>query len=109
VTAAEFERLVAEGKFIEYTKCTNKICFSTLSLVSSNYYGTTIAAVEAVASTGRKCILDIEMEVSVITSFLTKLGRAEREKDFIKCEISVHQTADYGGISPSVTIASDRV
>lgn len=31
--------------------------------VSHNYYGTTIAAVEAVAQTGRKCILDIEMEV----------------------------------------------
>jgi len=35
-----------------------------LIVVSHNYYGTTIAAVEAVAKTGRKCILDIEMEVS---------------------------------------------
>jgi guanylate kinase len=33
-----------------------------LKKVSNNYYGTTIAAVEAVAKTGRKCILDIEME-----------------------------------------------
>ena len=32
--------------------------------VSSNYYGTTIAAVEAVGKTGKRCILDIEMEVS---------------------------------------------
>jgi len=37
---------------------------SRLIPVSSNYYGTTIAAVEEVAKTGRKCILDIEMEVS---------------------------------------------
>lgn len=37
---------------------------SKLTEVSSNYYGTTIAAVEAVAATGRKCILDIEMEVT---------------------------------------------
>ena len=35
-----------------------------LILVSSNYYGTTIGAVEAVAQTGKKCILDIEMEVN---------------------------------------------
>jgi Guanylate kinase len=33
------------------------------NLVSSNLYGTTIAAVEAVSKTGKKCILDIEMEV----------------------------------------------
>jgi guanylate kinase len=37
--------------------------FTLLILVSSNYYGTTIGAVEAVAQTGKKCILDIEMEV----------------------------------------------
>ena len=36
----------------------------SLNLVSSNYYGTTIAAVEAVTQTGKKCILDIEMEVN---------------------------------------------
>lgn len=35
-----------------------------LMVVSHNYYGTTTAAVEAVGKTGRKCILDIEMEVS---------------------------------------------
>ena len=40
----------------------------SLILVSSNYYGTTIAAVEAVAETGKKCIMDIEMEVN---TFLT--------------------------------------
>jgi len=37
--------------------------FIWLMAVSSNYYGTTIAAVEEVAKTGRTCILDIEMEV----------------------------------------------
>jgi guanylate kinase len=37
-----------------------------LKEVSNNYYGTTIAAVEAVAKTGRKCILDIEMEVLLL-------------------------------------------
>ena len=41
-----------------------------LMLVSGNYYGTTIAAVEQVASTGRKCILDIEMEVFVDFTFI---------------------------------------
>ena len=40
----------------------------SLILVSSNYYGTAIAAVEAVAETGKKCIMDIEMEVN---TFLT--------------------------------------
>lgn len=37
-----------------------------LTIVSSNYYGTTIAAVEAVAQTGKTCILDIEMEVKAL-------------------------------------------
>jgi guanylate kinase len=37
-----------------------------LKKVSNNYYGTTIAVVEAVAKTGRKCILDIEMEVTTM-------------------------------------------
>jgi hypothetical protein len=35
------------------------------NIVSSNLYGTTIAAVKAVSKTGRKCILDIEMEVHI--------------------------------------------
>jgi guanylate kinase len=33
-----------------------------LILVSHNFYGTTIAAVQEVAQTGKRCILDIEME-----------------------------------------------
>jgi len=70
VTPSEFEKLVSEGKFIEYTKCKWKFGFAVLMLVSSNYYGTTIAAVEQVASTGRKCILDIEMEVLVNLHFI---------------------------------------
>jgi len=50
VSRADFEKLVSERKFIEYTQ------------FSHNYYGTTIAAVQAVAQTGKRCILDIEME-----------------------------------------------
>ena len=66
VSRTEFENLVAEGKFIEYTQCiTPPTKWTLLKTVSNNYYGTTIAAVEAVAKTGRKCILDIEMEVIV--------------------------------------------
>ena len=38
---------------------------SLLTAVANNYYGTTLAAVQEVAKSGRKCILDIEMEVSV--------------------------------------------
>jgi len=37
--------------------------FIMSEIVSSNLYGTTIAAVEAVSKTGKRCILDIEMEV----------------------------------------------
>jgi len=62
VSREEFEKLIKEGKFIEHTKCSIPL-FISLMVVSSNYYGTTIAAVEEVAKTGRTCILDIEMEV----------------------------------------------
>ena len=63
VSRSDFENLVSEGKFIEYTQC--KLSHNSVAeVVSHNYYGTTIAAVEAVAQTGRKCILDIEMEVT---------------------------------------------
>ena len=50
VSRAEFEALIAKRAFIEYTQYSN------------NYYGTSIAAVEQVGSTGKTCILDIEME-----------------------------------------------
>ena len=63
VSRNEFEKLIAEGKFIEYTQC--NCVFLCLMTVSHNYYGTTIAAVEAIAQTGQRCILDIEMEVLV--------------------------------------------
>ncbi|CAG8693851.1 14892_t:CDS:2, partial [Cetraspora pellucida] len=50
VSREEFERLIAQNKFIEYTE------FST------NLYGTSIAAVHAVANEGKCCILDIELQ-----------------------------------------------
>ena len=56
---------MSEGKFIEYTQCTCsglEYWLMLTCLVSNNYYGTTIAAVEAVSQLGQKCILDIEME-----------------------------------------------
>ena len=43
-----------------------------INVVSHNYYGTTTAAVEDVAKTGRSCILDIEMEVSLLMALLTQ-------------------------------------
>jgi guanylate kinase len=68
VPREEFEKLVAEGKFIEHTQCTSYYCEA--DEVSSNYYGTTIAAVEAVGQTGKICILDIEMDVRTRLSSL---------------------------------------
>ena len=49
----DFRRLIDEGAFIEHAQ------------FSSNFYGTSVAAVKDVASKGRTCILDIEMEVRV--------------------------------------------
>lgn len=68
VSRGEFEKLVAEGQFIEHTQCTSH--GSGADEVSSNYYGTTIAAVEAVGQTGKTCILDIEMDVRTCLSSL---------------------------------------
>jgi guanylate kinase len=45
-----FEREIAEGKFLEY------------AYVHDNIYGTSIAAVQAVAAAGRCCILDIDVQ-----------------------------------------------
>jgi len=52
VTKDEFQSLVSEGGFIEHAQ------------FGSNFYGTSVMAVEAIAQKGRTCILDIEMEVS---------------------------------------------
>jgi len=51
VTQDGFKSLLSEGAFIEHAQ------------FSSNYYGTSIQAIEAVQSTGKRCILDIESQV----------------------------------------------
>ena len=51
-TKDEFKKLVDEGGFIEHAQ------------FGSNFYGTSVQAVEDIAKKGRTCILDIEMEVS---------------------------------------------
>lgn len=50
VSREAFEALIAKGAFIEHAQ------------YSSNFYGTTIAAVEDVAKLGRRCILDIDSQ-----------------------------------------------
>jgi guanylate kinase len=68
VSREEFENLVTKGKFLEHTQCTST--YYETDKVSSNYYGTTIAAVEAVGQTGKTCILDIDMDVRTCLSSL---------------------------------------
>jgi guanylate kinase len=65
VSRDEFQKLIAESKFIEHTRCTFLVEMHAEE-VSSNYYGTTFAAVEDVTKTGKQCILDIEMEVFIL-------------------------------------------
>ncbi|CAG8820876.1 7816_t:CDS:2, partial [Racocetra persica] len=50
VSREEFEKLITQNKFIEYTEFSN------------NLYGTSIDAVRAVADEGKCCILDIELQ-----------------------------------------------
>lgn len=50
VTPEKFQELVDEGKFIETAK------------VHTNRYGTTFDAVSAVVSTGKLCLLDIDIQ-----------------------------------------------
>ncbi|KAG1726303.1 P-loop containing nucleoside triphosphate hydrolase protein [Suillus lakei] len=49
-TTDNFKNLISEGAFIEHAQ------------FSGNFYGTTIQAVQDVAATGRRCILDIEVQ-----------------------------------------------
>jgi len=49
VSREEFERLLAEGAFLEH------------AFVHNNYYGTSKAAVERVQAAGRTCILDVDV------------------------------------------------
>ena len=48
---AEMEAMIARGEFIEYAH------------VHTNIYGTSIAAVEAVSTAGKACLLDIDVQV----------------------------------------------
>ena len=50
VTVPEMEAAISNGEFIEYAK------------VHSNYYGTSVKAVESVMSEGRICILDLDTQ-----------------------------------------------
>lgn len=53
VTRTEFEDLIKQDAFIEHAQ------------FSGNYYGTSIRAVEDVAKVGgRRCVLDIDSQVS---------------------------------------------
>ena len=61
-----------------------------LMSVSHNYYGTTIGAVEAVAQTGRTCILDIEMEVRFKSRKILISGSDECQKDVVKCKVFIY-------------------
>ncbi|KAG2749086.1 guanylate kinase [Suillus brevipes Sb2] len=49
-TTDTFKNLISEGAFIEHAQ------------FSGNFYGTTIQAVQDVAATGKRCILDIEVQ-----------------------------------------------
>ncbi|KAG8779416.1 hypothetical protein FRC15_010202 [Serendipita sp. 397] len=51
VTMEEFDRMIDRKEFIEF------------ATFSGNKYGTSIKAVEDVATTGKKCILDIDSQV----------------------------------------------
>jgi len=57
VTTQRFKDLIQEGAFIE------------LAEFSGNYYGTSFSAVNTVQDQGRRCILDIEAQVSNQISF----------------------------------------
>lgn len=49
-TKEEFEKGIADGAFLEYAR------------VHNNIYGTSLAAVEAVAAAGKCCVLDIDVQ-----------------------------------------------
>ncbi len=49
-TKKEFEKGIADGKFLEY------------AYVHNNIYGTSLKAVEAVAAAGKCCVLDIDVQ-----------------------------------------------
>lgn len=59
VSKDEFKSLIDQGGFIEHAQ------------FGSNFYGTSVAAVEDIAKQNRTCILDIEMEVTSTHLLLT--------------------------------------
>ncbi|SCU88709.1 LAFA_0E14158g1_1 [Lachancea sp. 'fantastica'] len=50
VTVDHFQQMIKDGKFIEWAQ------------FSGNYYGTTVESVKEVTSSGKRCILDIDMQ-----------------------------------------------
>ncbi len=58
----EFEKGISEGKFLEY------------AYVHNNIYGTSLAAVEAVAAAGKCCVLDIDVQGARQVRVLRCLG-----------------------------------
>lgn len=57
VNVDDFKSLISDGAFIEYAE------------FSGNFYGTSFATVDSVQQQGRRCILDIEVQVCRHTLF----------------------------------------
>lgn len=75
VSKEQFLKLIDENAFIEH------------AVFSSNHYGTSIQAVKDVATKGKICILDIEMEVGP-PLWAGVLERLNAERRDIGCEAS---------------------
>jgi len=65
VTPQRFKDLIQEGAFIEHAE------------FSGNYYGTSFGAVQSVQKEGRRCILDIEAQVSKTQAFFDRYAPLE--------------------------------
>ena len=65
VTQEKFKEMITDGAFIEHAQ------------FSSNFYGTSFMTIQTVSGLGRRCILDIESEVSgpKTLHFQTRLSR----------------------------------
>ena len=64
VTRQKFLDLIQEGAFIEYAQ------------FSGNYYGTSFEAVRFVQQQGKRCILDIEAQVCLVSDMSRALSDA---------------------------------
>ena len=67
VRKEDFEAAVKDGKFLEYAH------------VHNNLYGTTFKAVQDVASSGRCCILDIDVQGAKLVSITASLSLLARD------------------------------